>query len=182
MRTPLALALTGAALAGCTVIPPADPARMQSYPPAYPQQSAPPPPPPAASYPAPAVTPPYTPVENTAPAPEMPPAPPESPLTYAALGQTVTVGGPRITPLQVLEDSRCPMNARCVWAGQVRLRVRIESGRGGELELTSGKPATVADGTLELVEVQPDKVAGSDTHGAVKPSAYRFGFRFMGGY
>jgi len=189
MRIPLALALTGAALAGCTVIPPADPARMQPYPPAYPQASAPPPPaapppsaPPATSYPGPAVTPPYTPAQSYPPPSELPVATPEPSLTYAALGQTVTVGGPRITPLAVLEDSRCPMNARCVWGGQVRLRVRIDSGRGGEVEVTSGKPVTVADGTLELVEVQPDKVAGGDNHGTVAQSAYRFGFRFMGGY
>lgn len=191
MRTHLALALTGAALTGCTVIPPADPARMQSYP----QASAPPPPqalptqrplpatpPPAAAYPGPGVTPPYTPAQTYTASPELPPAAPRPSLTYAALGQTVTVGGPRITPLAVLEDSRCPMNARCVWAGQVRLRIRIDSGRGGEVEVTSGKPVTVADGALELVEVQPDKVAGSDNHGTLAQSAYRFGFRFMGGY
>lgn len=171
---PFALVLgTAFALAGCTVIPPADPGRM-----------------PPADYPAPASTPapaqqPYMPAPPSYPPPEAPyppPAPAEAALTYAALGQTVTVGGPRITPLQVMEDSRCPMNARCVWAGQVRLRVRIESGRGGEVEVTSGKPVTVADGTLELVEVRPDKVAGSDTHSGIDPSAYRFGFRFMGGY
>ncbi|WP_379487672.1 hypothetical protein [Novosphingobium soli] len=146
-------------LGGCTVIPPADPSRMPpaERPDTPPQPSAPPP-----FYPPP------------------PAAPKQAPLAYAALGQTVRVEGPLVTPLEVLEDSRCPMNARCVWAGQVRLRVRIESGRGGVLELTSGKPATVADGTLELVDVRPDKMAGSGN--AVDPSAYRFGLRFSGGY
>jgi hypothetical protein len=71
------------------------------------------------------------------------------------------------------------MNARCVWAGQVRLRLRI--GRGETVEITSGKPIHVADGTLELVEVRPDKVAGGSSGGAIEPSAYRFGFRFRGG-
>ena len=42
----------------------------------------------------------------------------------AKLGQTVNVGGPKVTPLAVLEDSRCPMEARCIWAGRVRLRDR----------------------------------------------------------
>jgi len=113
---------------------------------------------------------------------ELPASEPGAPLIFAALGQTVGVDGPRVTPLAVLEDSRCPMNARCVWGGQLRLRLRIDSGRGGEVEITSGKPITVADGTLELVQVRPDKVAGAANNGAIKPSDYRFGFRFMGGY
>jgi hypothetical protein len=101
-------------------------------------------------------------------------------IARAALGQTVAVDGPKVTPLAVLEDSRCPMNARCVWAGQVRLKVRVHLGAGSrEHELTSGKPIPVADGTLELVEVRPDRVAGEGQ--ALDPKDYRFGFRFMGG-
>ena len=99
-------------------------------------------------------------------------------IARAGLNQTVRVDGPRVTPLAVLEDSRCPMNARCVWAGQVRLKVRVHLGvRDEERELTSGKPVQVADGALELVEVQPDRVAGE----TLDPKDYRFGFRFMGG-
>ncbi|MYL97017.1 hypothetical protein GR702_04400 [Novosphingobium sp. FGD1] len=124
--------------------------------------------------------PPYAPVPSPEPLPRA--APDQAPsLTYARLGESVTVDGPRVTPLQVLEDSRCPMNARCVWAGQVRLKVRIDSGTGGVVELTTGKPAMVADGTLELVEVRPEKMAGTG-NGAVRPADYRFGLRFMGGY
>lgn len=111
--------------------------------------------------------------------PAVPPAPAEpAPLAYAKLGQSVRVDGPRVTPLEVLEDSRCPMNARCVWAGQVRLRIAIELGAGRtEREITSGTPIDVADGRLELVEVQPDRLAGEP----LDPSHYRFGFRFAGG-
>lgn len=99
-------------------------------------------------------------------------------ISRAALGQTVGVDGPRVTPLEVLEDSRCPMNARCIQAGQVRLKVRVHLGSGDrELELTSNKPVQVADGSLELVEIQPDRVAGEP----LDPKDYRFGFKFMGG-
>ncbi|MBB4859002.1 hypothetical protein HNO88_002328 [Novosphingobium chloroacetimidivorans] len=98
-------------------------------------------------------------------------------LTRAALGQTVGVGGPKVTPLALLEDSRCPANVRCVWAGRVRLSVRVDLGSGSQVrELTLGAPVPVADGTLELVEVLPEKVAGT-----IAPQDYRFGFRFMGG-
>lgn len=100
-------------------------------------------------------------------------------IARARIGQTVYVDGPKITPLAVLEDSRCPMNARCVWAGQVRLSVKIHLGSGSQVhQIVTGKPFPVADGTLELVEVTPDRVAGE------KPfpeQDYRFGFRFTGG-
>jgi hypothetical protein len=102
-------------------------------------------------------------------------------LSRARIGETVAVGGPKVTPLTVLEDSRCPMNARCVWAGQVRVRVQVHVGSGSQaMELTQGQPAPVADGTLELVEVQPDRVAAGEAP-RITPAEYRFGFRFMGG-
>ena len=31
-----------------------------------------------------------------------------------ALGQRAMVDGPIVQPVKVLEDSRCPMNARCI--------------------------------------------------------------------
>lgn len=103
-------------------------------------------------------------------------------LVFAGIDQTVTVNGPRVTPLAVLEDSRCPMNARCVWAGQVRLSVRIETGAGPrDAEIVTGKPLPVADGTLELMSVQPDRVAGGESGGGIAPGDYRFGFSFAGG-
>ena len=96
-----------------------------------------------------------------------------------AIGQTGTVDGPKVTPLAVLEDSRCPINARCVWAGQVRLKIKVTLGSGSrEHEIVTGKPLAIADGQLELVEVEPGRLAGQ---GSEKPLAYRFGFRFAGG-
>lgn len=99
-------------------------------------------------------------------------------IARANLGERVYVDGPAVTPLVVLEDSRCAAGTQCVWAGQVRLKVRVHLGSRDELhELTLGKPVHVADGNLQLVEVTPDRVAGK----AVKSGSYRFGFRFMGG-
>lgn len=101
--------------------------------------------------------------------------------SYAQLGQTVMVGPLRVTPLKVLEDSRCPMNARCIWAGQVRLRIRTQqNGTTQSLEITSGKALSVHGGALELTEIQPDKVTG-ENRGAIDSSDYRFGFGFISG-
>lgn len=104
----------------------------------------------------------------------------EDGLSRAVIGQTVAVGGPKVTPLTVIEDSRCPAKVACVWAGRVRISVRVDLGRGSEnYELQQGTAIPVADGTLELVEVLPAKPAASK--GALSPQDYRFGFRFMGG-
>ena len=96
----------------------------------------------------------------------------------ARLGQTVSVNGPRVTPLKVLEDSRCPMEARCVWAGDVRLQVRIKLGQGSELrEISLGKPEQVADGQLTLQGVMPPR----SVQRTIRPGDYRFSFTFAGG-
>ncbi|KHK91358.1 hypothetical protein [Novosphingobium malaysiense] len=151
IRASLAI-LVVAGLAGCTVIP---------------AETAPTAPPPPSSTPPPKAPPP--PVSN-------------APLTFAALNETVSVDGLQVTPKELLEDSRCPMNARCIWAGQVRLRISVHGGlRRKSMEITSGKPLQVADGTLELVEVRPDKVT-TRNDGAIESDSYRFGFRFMGGF
>ena len=108
------------------------------------------------------------------------PATRQDDLVRARLGQTVTVNGPKVTPLQVIEDSRCPATVVCVWAGRIRISVRIDLGSSSQVrEMQQGQPIHVADGTLELVEVAPVRGA---TSVPVKPIEQTFGFRFMGGF
>ena len=96
----------------------------------------------------------------------------------AKLGQTVNLGGPKVTPLKVFEDSRCPMEARCVWGGRVRLSVRITTGKGTYVqELATDKPLAVADGILELQGVMPPR----STQRTLVPGDYRFTLKFSGG-
>ncbi len=47
--------------------------------------------------------------------------------TKANVGKKILLGGVYITPLKVLEDSRCPSGTECIWAGTVRVKVRLES-------------------------------------------------------
>jgi hypothetical protein len=96
----------------------------------------------------------------------------------AALGQQAYVDGLRVTPLKVLEDSRCPINARCVWAGRIIVRAAVAGGSWRRnLDLELGKPEQVADGQLTLVAAEPGKMAGAPAD----PRAYRFTFTFEGG-
>ena len=100
---------------------------------------------------------------------------PEGP---ARIGQTVSVGGPTVRPLAVIEDSRCPVNVTCVWAGRLVVRAVIGTGRGRQrMELTLGTPVPVADGVLTLTHVTPDSFQGKVT----RRKDYRFTFEFAGG-
>jgi hypothetical protein len=99
-------------------------------------------------------------------------------LSVAGLGERVQVDGPAVTPVEVLEDSRCPADVQCVWAGRLRVRTTIHLGAGDQTrELVLGEPVQVGDGRLELVEASPAPTAG----GAIAPADYRFTFRFDGG-
>lgn len=56
-------------------------------------------------------------------------------VVAARIGQIADLGGGlRVRPLEVVEDSRCPQNARCIWAGRLRVRVAVEG--VGEREVT----------------------------------------------
>lgn len=94
------------------------------------------------------------------------------------LGQTAYVDGPKVRPVEILEDSRCPMNARCIWAGRVRLKMLWVRPSGDQpFEMTLGEPHQLADGKITLTSVRPERV----TNKQLEPSDYRFSFEFAGG-
>ena len=96
----------------------------------------------------------------------------------ATLGQTAQVDGLRVKPLTIVEDSRCPINAICVWAGRLVVRAEVSGGNWRQTrDLELRKPQAIADGQLTLVEAAPSKMAGQQ----VDPSAYLFTFAFEGG-
>lgn len=94
-------------------------------------------------------------------------------LAYGGLNQTIRVGDLTVRPLAVTEDSRCPANVACVWAGRVVLRLRV-SGMANEQEISTIAPlALPGGGRLELASVAPPR--SSVRVGTAGP--YRFGFR-----
>ncbi|MEZ5971734.1 MAG: hypothetical protein R3C31_08025 [Hyphomonadaceae bacterium] len=94
-------------------------------------------------------------------------------VVAVGIGETADLGnGLRVRPLEVLEDSRCPQNARCVWAGRLRLRVNIEGVGEREIEDNSDAVQTPR-GTFSLVAVSPG--SWTDWPEGAKPP-YRFGF------
>ena len=71
----------------------------------------------------------------------------------------------------VLEDSRCPMNARCIWEGNARIAIKASDKAAARYELnTSTRFNTlekIADFVIELRRLDPDRVAGAQTSGYV---------------
>ncbi len=98
----------------------------------------------------------------------------ESGVVAARVNESANLGdGLVVRPLAVLEDSRCPQNARCVWAGRLRLRVHIEG--VGEREITdSAEVVQTPCGAFQLVAVSPG--SWTDWPQDQRPP-YRFGFR-----
>lgn len=96
-----------------------------------------------------------------------------------ALGQKAFVDGPIVEPVAIIEDSRCPMNARCVWAGRVRVKMLWHRGNGEQqpFEVTLGEPTHLADGQFTLESVRPERRADV----TLNNGDYRFSFRFAGG-
>ena len=96
-------------------------------------------------------------------------------VVAAGIGQQADLaGGVLIRPLAVIEDSRCPNNARCVWAGRLRLRADVS---GSEVELTLGQPTITAHGPVLLAVVSPGPWTDWPTNELGAKPAYRFGFR-----
>ena len=99
---------------------------------------------------------------------------PPQPQGYAVpFDVPVKVGDMIVTPKKLVEDSRCPMNARCVWAGRVVISARIVGpGFSDTANLTLGEPFGTNGKMLALVSVRPEKT----TQAEIGLRDYRFAF------
>jgi len=94
---------------------------------------------------------------------------------FARLGEATRAGPVTVRPLRVVEDSRCPMNARCIWAGRVVLAATVtENGRAQQRELILGEPALTVNGAVMLDSVEPP----TRTDTPIRPGDYRFHFGY----
>lgn len=92
------------------------------------------------------------------------------------IGETVHIHGVRFRALHVVEDSRCLKDAPCLWAGRLRLLVRMGGATGITREMTLGEPIPMTGGTLKLAAVLPERTTRI---GTINPGAYRFAFVFQ---
>lgn len=105
--------------------------------------------------------------------------PPLADARDVALGERAYVDGPIVMPVAILEDSRCPVDFQCVWAGQVRVKMVWIRGNGEQMpfEATLGERTPIADGSILFESVRPEKRAGEP----IRREDYRFSLRFDGG-
>lgn len=96
-----------------------------------------------------------------------------------ALGQSVASadGSVTITFVEILEDSRCPADAMCVWQGNVKVLIEVSQGtEAQQFTLTLGEllegdvnSITVGDSTVTLTQVDPYPLASQPAD----PADYR---------
>lgn len=73
--------------------------------------------------------------------------------------------------VSVIEDSRCPRDTTCVWAGEVRVQLEIQEPSRAEspVEVLLGSSSIVGAYRVTLVRVEPEPVSTS----RISPQDYR---------
>ncbi len=77
-----------------------------------------------------------------------------------AIGQLFSSSGVSITPIQILEDSRCPQDVECIQAGTVRVMAQVSGINGNMTQtFTLNEPVSYGSNTITLTAVEPSAQA-----------------------
>ncbi len=91
----------------------------------------------------------------------------------SGIGHRSQLVGRTMTPLEIIEDSRCPANVRCIQAGTVRIKLRLQERRvSSEAIIGLDQPVRLQTAWLHLVGVYPARVVPD----VLSQSDYRFTF------
>jgi len=79
--------------------------------------------------------------------------------------------GLEIEFVRVIEDSRCPSDTTCVWAGEVKVRLSIRSspGQATQHDIVAGQNASVGEYRVLVLRVQPEPISTR----SISPDEYR---------
>ena len=81
-----------------------------------------------------------------------------------------------VTPLKVVEDSRCPIEAECVWEGRVVVEAElIWENETSAISINTSEPLRIKNGFLSIAEVAPEM---SIEWSPIPTESYRFAFSF----
>lgn len=95
-------------------------------------------------------------VGRTGPACEFAPCPVGSATSTVSFGGTLEEHSIQVMPLQLIEDSRCPIDVQCIQAGTVRILVILDAeGEQKTITMTQGVPVSFVGRSVELVSVLP---------------------------
>lgn len=105
--------------------------------------------------------------------PATPPVTPSSGSVTLHLNETGHFSEVTFTPLEIVEDSRCPVDVQCIQAGTVRVSVGFADANGTMLQpLTLNKPFITDLYIITLTSVTPTK----NSKTAIGASDYRLTF------
>jgi hypothetical protein len=93
----------------------------------------------------------------------------------AKINDVASAAGVQITPLEVVEDSRCPADVQCIQAGTVRVRASViprGSAQAEDVMFELGVPMTVGTDQVTLVAAAPEAREGI----RIAPGDYTFTF------
>lgn len=78
--------------------------------------------------------------------------------------EAVTAGDLVVEPQRVIADSRCPINARCVWAGEITVLTKVyyRDRVPDVVETTLGEPVRLHGHVLQLTSAEPGLMAGAE--------------------
>lgn len=80
---------------------------------------------------------------------------------FTTINKKVVIAGMSVTPLEVVEDSRCPSGVNCIWKGTVRVKVKLESpgNTTRTSELSFGNSVVFGDKKITLITVNPPAIS-----------------------
>ncbi len=86
---------------------------------------------------------------------------PEEGQVTLKIGEVGVFRNISIKPTEVVEDSRCPVNANCIWAGTLKVKLDVLSGLGASTPtIELGSSITTEAEEIKFISVSPEKVAG----------------------
>ena len=101
------------------------------------------------------------------------PAESKSGTIKTTMGQKMTAIHVTITPHEIVDDSRCPADVQCIWAGTAHLRATVTTSSATEkVVFELGHALTLDNYTITLTEITPAPHAGE----TIPSSSYRFVF------
>jgi hypothetical protein len=92
-----------------------------------------------------------------------------APLEFAVFPEQ----GLEVRFLGIVEDSRCPSDVTCVWAGEVKVHLAVSDREKTELELLEGQGITFGAHRYTVLEVRPQP----QSERKIPPEAYRVTLR-----
>ena len=91
--------------------------------------------------------------------------------TPVGIGESVWARDVILTPTAIKEDSRCPVDAACVWEGKLTVTTRITATHWAQTaQMTLGEPYEVMGRVFVLTTSTPEKRSEE----AIPTGAYRF--------